>query len=164
MTVRTYRKRSVDIQAVRYAEDGSNKQEVIDFLGGDYGGNPIGDTMVVVTLEGDMRAQLGDWLIRGVAGEHYPCRNDIFEQTYDLSGWDSLAPVCHYQTCRLPNTGACTYQKPVPPYDEEKYETCGKPLCDDHRGSRGCRHHNELCDEPCNELSLIHISEPTRPY
>lgn len=37
----------------------------------------------VVTLEGTMRGDAGDWIIRGVAGEFYPCRNDIFEATYD---------------------------------------------------------------------------------
>jgi hypothetical protein len=35
------------------------------------------------TLEGRMTAGLGDWIIRGVKGELYPCRHDIFEQTYE---------------------------------------------------------------------------------
>jgi hypothetical protein len=35
------------------------------------------------TLEGVMRADLGDWIIRGVKGELYPCKPDIFEATYD---------------------------------------------------------------------------------
>ncbi len=38
---------------------------------------------VIKTLEGDMRAQPGDWIIRGVKGEYYPCKPDIFEQTYE---------------------------------------------------------------------------------
>lgn len=38
---------------------------------------------VIPTLEGDMRADLGDWIIRGVQGEFYPCKPDIFEQTYE---------------------------------------------------------------------------------
>ncbi len=37
----------------------------------------------VETLEGDMIAQVGDWIIIGVKGEIYPCRKDIFEETYD---------------------------------------------------------------------------------
>ena len=37
----------------------------------------------VRTLEGTMRAEVGDWLIRGVKGEVYPCKNDIFEATYE---------------------------------------------------------------------------------
>lgn len=35
------------------------------------------------TLEGDVWASEGDWIIRGVKGEHYPCKPDIFEMTYD---------------------------------------------------------------------------------
>ena len=39
--------------------------------------------LLVPTLEGVMRANIGDWLIRGVQGEVYPCRPDIFEATYE---------------------------------------------------------------------------------
>lgn len=35
------------------------------------------------TLEGLMRADVGDFIIRGIKGEHYPCKSDIFEQTYE---------------------------------------------------------------------------------
>jgi hypothetical protein len=35
------------------------------------------------TLEGRMRADIGDWIIRGVQGEHYPCKPDIFDATYE---------------------------------------------------------------------------------
>lgn len=37
----------------------------------------------IETLEGRMTASVGDWIIRGVKGELYPCRNDIFDATYD---------------------------------------------------------------------------------
>lgn len=37
------------------------------------------------TLEGDMRANIGDWVIRGIKGEFYPCKPDIFDATYELS-------------------------------------------------------------------------------
>lgn len=37
----------------------------------------------IPTLEGDMLASLGDWIIKGVKGELYPCKPDIFEQTYE---------------------------------------------------------------------------------
>lgn len=39
--------------------------------------------MLIYTLEGVMRAQPGDWIIKGVQGEIYPCKPDIFEQTYE---------------------------------------------------------------------------------
>lgn len=40
-------------------------------------------TVVIETLEGAMAASPGDWIIRGVQGEFYPCKPDIFEQTYE---------------------------------------------------------------------------------
>lgn len=40
-------------------------------------------TLSVPTLEGNMTAQIGDWLIQGVKGEIYPCKPDIFEQMYE---------------------------------------------------------------------------------
>lgn len=41
------------------------------------------DVLYIPTLEGEMRADPGDYIIRGVQGEFYPCKPDIFEQTYD---------------------------------------------------------------------------------
>ena len=38
----------------------------------------------IKTLEGTMKADVGDWIITGVKGEKYPCKPDIFEATYDL--------------------------------------------------------------------------------
>lgn len=39
--------------------------------------------IVIETLEGDMTADFGDWIIKGVQGEFYPCKPDIFEKTYE---------------------------------------------------------------------------------
>jgi hypothetical protein len=39
---------------------------------------------VIETLEGNMRTKIGDYIIKGVAGEFYPCKPDIFEGTYEL--------------------------------------------------------------------------------
>jgi len=39
--------------------------------------------MTIHTLEGNMKADPGDWIITGVKGEQYPCKPDIFEQTYE---------------------------------------------------------------------------------
>ena len=41
------------------------------------------DALLIPTLEGTMRADVGDWIIRGVQGEFYPCKSDIFEATYE---------------------------------------------------------------------------------
>ena len=43
----------------------------------------IEQDMIIKTLEGDMRAQRGDWIITGVNGEQYPCKPDIFDKTYE---------------------------------------------------------------------------------
>jgi len=40
--------------------------------------------VIIQTLEGDMKASPGDWIITGVQGEKYPCKPDIFESTYEL--------------------------------------------------------------------------------
>lgn len=42
------------------------------------------EEQVIHTLEGDMKADAGDYIITGVKGEQYPCKPDIFEQTYEL--------------------------------------------------------------------------------
>ena len=42
-----------------------------------------GDYVLIDTLEGLMRAEPGDWIIKGVKGEFYPCKSDIFEATYE---------------------------------------------------------------------------------
>ena len=46
--------------------------------------NRLINPMTVVTLEGEMKGNVGDWVITGVAGEQYFCKNDIFQKTYEL--------------------------------------------------------------------------------
>ena len=43
------------------------------------------DVLFISTLEGCMQADFGDWIIRGVKGELYPCKPDIFEATYEVA-------------------------------------------------------------------------------
>jgi hypothetical protein len=43
-----------------------------------------GERIIIQTLEGDMTALPGDWIIRGVKGEFYPCKPDIFDETYEI--------------------------------------------------------------------------------
>lgn len=45
--------------------------------------DPATGALVIPTLEGLMRATLGDWIIRGIKGEFYPCKPDIFAATYE---------------------------------------------------------------------------------
>ena len=46
----------------------------------------MGDDLLIKTLEGTMTASAGDYIIRGVNGEHYPCKPDIFDKTYEPVG------------------------------------------------------------------------------
>lgn len=52
--------------------------------------NPDGGDFMIRTLEGDMKVTRGDYIIKGVKGEFYPCKPDIFEQTYESvdEAWD----------------------------------------------------------------------------
>jgi hypothetical protein len=43
----------------------------------------VDEEVIIHTLEGDMRADAGDYIITGVKGEKYPCKPDIFKATYD---------------------------------------------------------------------------------
>src|SRR5690554_627503 len=100
MGPKQYRKRPVVIEAMRL--EWTTWQEMCEFVGVgpapeqphgcwiDENGKPIPTAsaelrmgLVIPTLEGEMVAIEGDWIIRGVAGEFYPCKNDIFEQTYE---------------------------------------------------------------------------------
>lgn len=81
----TFRKKPVEIQAMQW--DGDNWEEMIPFIG-DAGTLGIPDehhltSVEITTLEGTMTASPGDWIIRGVKGEFYPCKPDIFEATYE---------------------------------------------------------------------------------
>ncbi len=46
------------------------------------------EQLIIPTLEGDHIAQVGDYIIRGVAGECYPCKPDIFNKTYEPEGME----------------------------------------------------------------------------
>lgn len=48
------------------------------------------ERLEIETLEGTMTADVGDWIIKGVNGEFYPCKPDIFEKTYDLKDEDGV--------------------------------------------------------------------------
>ena len=81
-----YRKKPVVIAAAQLpASDEEAGQELIDFLHSmDREWEYDADGGIVIhTLEGDMRAGPGDWIIKGVAGEFYSCKSEIFEATYE---------------------------------------------------------------------------------
>lgn len=94
-----FRKKPVVIEAVQWG--GNNERDMFDFLT-DYrktnqtptleestfridlcnGGCQVGN-LIIKTLEGEMIASKGDWIIKGVKGEFYPCKPDVFKVTYE---------------------------------------------------------------------------------
>ncbi len=87
MTAQRYRKKPVEIEAVQFT--GRNQREVLSFIYPDLsedalrGAEVMNLPVVISTLEGDMTASPGDWVIKGVQGEFYPCKPAIFTATYD---------------------------------------------------------------------------------
>lgn len=78
--VRKYRKKPVVISAIQW--NGNNRNEVINFVGRSAVFDRTG--LYIITLEGEMFASIGDYIIKGVDGEFYPCKSDIFRKTYEL--------------------------------------------------------------------------------
>lgn len=83
-----YRKKPVVIEAVQWT--GNNYAEICRFtemtLGRTrltYSPYGISDQLIIPTFEGEHRANIGDFIIKGVKGEFYPCKPDIFEATYE---------------------------------------------------------------------------------
>lgn len=79
-----YRKKPVEIEAMPLPAVGDVEGRLVfeDWLATDTC-RYVGDTMVIPTLEGDHVASPGDFIIRGVKGELYPCKPDIFAMTYE---------------------------------------------------------------------------------
>lgn len=81
-----YRKRPVEIEAQQFTRDtfrAGVRFVPLDQFGEAGEGDDGRVFMTIKTLEGVMRVDENDWIIRGVQGEHYPCKPDIFQQTYE---------------------------------------------------------------------------------
>jgi len=88
--MRQYRKKPIVIEAEQW--NGDNVTEILNF--GNSGISPLwGDDfkvdnktkqVIILTPEGYVFASKGDWIIKGIKGEFYPCKPDIFEATYEL--------------------------------------------------------------------------------
>ena len=82
-----YRKKPVVIEAIQF--NGKNAEEIEQWSNNNVKAGPVSeDTLTrayleIETLEGTMTAQPNDYIIKGVNGEFYPCKPDIFEKTYD---------------------------------------------------------------------------------
>ncbi len=80
-----FRKKPIVIEAVQFTGEASIS--AISFMVAGtrtitWGRNK--DTLSIKTLEGTMQANISDWIIKGIKGECYPCRDDIFRETYEL--------------------------------------------------------------------------------
>ena len=82
-----YGRKPVIIEAIRWT--GENYDTICQFTGMKLGRTKItfseggtSDELVIPTLEGELRANIGDFIIQGIKGEFYPCKPDIFEATY----------------------------------------------------------------------------------
>ena len=87
-----YRKKPVEVEAIRWT--GDNLDGIKAFVGGsleywyddtawEVQKGPVTIGMIIKTLEGNHYVSIGDYNIRGAAGEYYPCKRDIFEKTYE---------------------------------------------------------------------------------
>ena len=89
-----FRKKPVEIEARQVTDD--NAHALANWIKSNgavaFASRGAGDDLAVYidTLEGRMQASIGDWIIRGVKGEFYPCKPDIFDATYDAVDSDAL--------------------------------------------------------------------------
>lgn len=82
--IKKYRKKPVVIEAIKLTKD--NIIDVLTFCnncGNIIASNEDDMGLSILTLEGTMLANIGDYIIKGVKGEFYPCKPDIFMQTYE---------------------------------------------------------------------------------
>ncbi len=82
-----YRKKPVVIEAIQFIDTPERLEELSNFIDNqllrvDYK-NPDKPVLKLQTLEGERLASVGDYIIKGVKGEFYPCKPDIFEITYE---------------------------------------------------------------------------------
>lgn len=79
-----FRKKPVVIEATRFMGQFSHDEMSVDWDGYAEVASCKNAILRIKTPEGDMLAGVGDWIIKGVNGEFYPCKPDIFEKTYEL--------------------------------------------------------------------------------
>lgn len=75
-----FRKKPIIVEAIQW--NGNNWIEVSRFLNGQLH-KLKNNVFMINTLEGIMEAKVNDWIIKGIKGEFYPCKSDIFEKSYE---------------------------------------------------------------------------------
>ena len=86
--IKKYRKLPITVSAIQYKIDAESVQEVLNFVSDKCNLGFLGDFIIIGTLEGNMTVSPYDYIIKGVNGEFYPCRQEIFEKTYEEVGED----------------------------------------------------------------------------
>lgn len=76
-----FRKKPLEVEAIQYT--GTNEKELVEFGHSNITYNQDLNFLKVFTLEGRMKISPGDWVIKGIKGEFYPIKNDIFIESYD---------------------------------------------------------------------------------
>ena len=87
-----YRKKPVEIEAIQWT--GDNLKEILEFSDKAYIERD-NYTLKIETLEGTHIANKGDYIIKGIKGEFYPCKPDIFEMTYESGGFGEISDGYH---------------------------------------------------------------------
>lgn len=78
--IKHYRTKPCEIEAVQW--NGENQAEIANFIDDGSYSLILGD-LFITTLEGTMKANVGDYIIRGLRGEYYPCKPDVFVKKYE---------------------------------------------------------------------------------
>lgn len=86
-----FRKKPVTIEALRFLGPWESAKPILNWIednkpidrSGPRWADRDGGVLFINTLEGEMTAKAGDWIIRGIKGEFYPCKPDIFAATYE---------------------------------------------------------------------------------
>jgi hypothetical protein len=81
MVIKKFRKKPVVIEAVRWT--GHNTTAILHWMFPSIEPDACANGLTIKTLEGELHATKGDWIIKGVQGEFYPCKPDIFKETYE---------------------------------------------------------------------------------
>lgn len=175
--IKQFRKKPIVIEAIQF--DGTNKEEIHNFVGDAIGQDVNSKDLFITTLEGIMIASVGDYIIKGVQGEFYPCKPDIFEQTYNEvqeNASDLITEVNVTELLKIAKQSEHQYNAVVKQNKElqselrevqnenfllkDAFETYKKESEKFQKSFNYIRDfiHEEIC-EPCRELEEDHCDE-----
>jgi len=116
-----FRKMPVVIEAVQWTGDMASVIALVSHDLPTYGAGGSPGSLRIATLEGDHECRLDDWIIKGVQGEFYPCKPDIFAATYEPVSLDDPEVVTDPCRCNQPDEV------------RDRFHQRGGPFCRDAR-------------------------------